>query len=1003
MTQTLSAALELRRRGATALQDGDADAAEAACRAALRTNPKDIYALIGLGMVARLRGDRGKALQFFRHAATVWPVHSWPLLEIGVELVARNELEEAEAALRQALHFDPRNYHVQMALGRCLRQRGRHEQALEFFRGAAQAEPAQPAAYFEWGQLLAHLGHADEALARFDQALACGAPAAEVQAAKALLLLPPAGRHDEAQETFPAGRYDEVRAVSLAVIADESAAPSLRHAAALKAGHVAKVQGKTADAVMFLKRAMTLDPEHGGALRELADICRAGRHFHEADELYRALLAREPGDLAAIGGLGIVQRELGDFAAALELFGRAAAIDAENAWIGYERALTLRGMGRDEEARAILDAIAPDSAMYGSARMMLGHMARAAGAYPRALEYFEQAAAGGVADALHQIAGIKCALGDFAGAEAVVAQILARDANAHEAHMADAYLRREMGEFARARQGFARAASLAPAEVQPLVELAFEERRQGDLAAAMAAIDKALALNPQHEGALLKKAMFLVDRGRIAEALAVYAELRAALPSSLCGHIEAAQLLSEQGELEAARALLAEARRRCPATSDIDLREAGILQRHGFPDEAFSRLTLVHARYPNQLWPWLSRATAAADLGQDELAEALLSAPPGLSVREQTHVLGARAHLEKTRWRLDAALAALDALLAIDAGDAHGLYERAKLRLISFDLPGAWRDLEAHAALQTAEAQRAGRSANPSQSHAGQIYEEFVLDPRLAAELQAAGTLAPDGKILKFISLVQEFPDKTGPAIGLMIALRQGGRLGRRPRPGQPARIPRLITQFWNDAPPPPGVRRILQSWGAVEPECRIELFSDATAAAYLGAHFPAGVARAFRQAKQPAQRADLFRLARLYREGGYYVDADDRARGGLLAHTPPGVAFFAYQEELGSVGNNILGAAPGHPVFELALRAAVGAIMRDDREIVWLSTGPGLLTRAFAQWLAAEPVALEAKLADTAILTATEMNRAAAMFCHAAYKTTSRSWLNAAFVKRRA
>jgi hypothetical protein len=66
----------------------------------------------------------------------------------------------------------------------------------------------------------------------------------------------------------------------------------------------------------------------------------------------------------------------------------------------------------------------------------------------------------------------------------------------------------------------------------------------------------------------------------------------------------------------------------------------------------------------------------------------------------------------------------------------------------------------------------------------------------------------------------------------------------------------------------------------------------------------------------------------------------------------------------------------------------------------VWLTTGPGLLTRAFANWLASEPQRLDERLSSVAILTLAEMRRAAAIHCQAAYKNTGRAWLSGAFRK---
>ena len=57
---------------------------------------------------------------------------------------------------------------------------------------------------------------------------------------------------------------------------------------------------------------------------------------------------------------------------------------------------------------------------------------------------------------------------------------------------------------------------------------------------------------------------------------------------------------------------------------------------------------------------------------------------------------------------------------------------------------------------------------------------------------------------------------------------------------------------------------------------------------------------------------------------------------------------FVAFQEDFGTLGNNFLGAPPNHSVICLALRLCTEAVNRGDTDFLWLSTGPGLLSRGF-------------------------------------------------------
>ena len=146
--------------------------------------------------------------------------------------------------------------------------------------------------------------------------------------------------------------------------------------------------------------------------------------------------------------------------------------------------------------------------------------------------------------------------------------------------------------------------------------------------------------------------------------------------------------------------------------------------------------------------------------------------------------------------------------------------------------------------------------------------------------------------------------------------------------------------------------------------------------------------------------KADLFRLAWLFGEGGVYADADDRCLRPLAAFVPAHADFVLYQEEYGTLGNNFIAVAPFHPVIGLALGLAVTAINRGDDDLLWLATGPGLMTRAVAHTLATSCLLPREWLARTAVLQRHELAQGVAVHCAAAYKNTRRYWGRAVFAK---
>ncbi len=208
--------------------------------------------------------------------------------------------------------------------------------------------------------------------------------------------------------------------------------------------------------------------------------------------------------------------------------------------------------------------------------------------------------------------------------------------------------------------------------------------------------------------------------------------------------------------------------------------------------------------------------------------------------------------------------------------------------------------------------------------------------------------------------------------------------------------------QYWDSAEVPAELAALMRGWRDAHPRYGYRRFDAAAAQDFLAEACPAATLLAYRRAREPAQKADLFRLAWLFAEGGCYIDADDRCLAPLDTVLPPAAGLVLYQEDYGTVGNNVIAAAPQHPVTGLALELAVSAINRGDGDLLWFSTGPGLLTRALARTIAGPALTLPAWLRRLRILSRGELHQAVGMHCQVGYKTTERHWSRTAFAQRR-
>ena len=208
---------------------------------------------------------------------------------------------EAESLLRVA-QSTATDFVALQVLGAALGAQGRHDGALEAFERAATLQPPTPALLHNRARALLNLGRREEALQGFRQALQGDAAFAPARAALAGAL------DDAGLESYRARRYPE--------------------------------------AIASLGEALALDPSRDGTRNSLGGALAALGRFDEAEECFRAVCARSPGDADAINNLGTVLQARGDLGAAAGQFERALAIRPAHA-----DALTNLGFVRQEEGR----------------------------------------------------------------------------------------------------------------------------------------------------------------------------------------------------------------------------------------------------------------------------------------------------------------------------------------------------------------------------------------------------------------------------------------------------------------------------------------------------------------------------------------------------------------------------------------------------------------------------------------------------------------------------
>lgn len=777
----------------------------------------------------------------------------------------------------------------------------------------------------------------------------------------------------------------------------------MSYADLLARGYVARRENDRPAALDLFKQAAAIDPRSIAARLEIAIELRDLGQLDAADAGFRAVLTEQPTQLRALIGLGHCARFRGEREAALAHFQAAAAVHPRNAWAAMEMAIELRELGRLDEAEARYRNVLAEQPGHLQALLGLANCARRRGERVAALAHFRAAAEAHPHDIQSrlELAAELRDRGEFDAAIAACEAVLADNPAEPRAWLSIGYTHHRAGRLESALAAFQSATAYDGAAPQPRVEAARLQRQLGRLAASRQTLLDLLERAPEQAEALqeLGEQARLADNSDDAEAL--YRRAVAARPTNTGAVCGLSRTLLGLGRADEALRLLAGWITPPP---EISATRVEILRQIGRWEEALALAREASAGAPRHFWLWGQRVEMELLSGNFGAAGDELRHPPADTTLQQAQVSRLRGLFAELQWQLDAAVLHYRQGQALDPRDGRLHNDLARLLMLTLDVEGAHEQLRQLARLNVPLTSLQGRSSNVSQTLLGQMLDEYLLDAAALGEMTKAGKLPPAERLTPLLALVRRNPDYTPAAIALLVALRQAGLL-EASGPAQPAAgpwlIPRCIVQYWDSPRPPADLGALMQSWCDLNSDFEYRLFDDRAARDFLRHQAPE-VLQAYRRSREPAQKADIFRLAWLFEHGGYYVDADDRCLGAIDTIVPAHATLAMYQEDIASIGNNFIGVAPRHAVIGRALQLAVTAVNRGDRDLLWFSTGPGLLTRAFAETLANSGTDCSVGLRGIVVLERTQLRRISVSHCSAAYKQTKRHWNKSSFARVR-
>ena len=241
--------------------------------------------------------------------------------------------------------------------------------------------------------------------------------------------------------------------------------------------------------------------------------------LNEAEKLYRAILAVDPGHADALHGMGVLAQQVGrgDLA---ERFLREALEKRNDPTFHNNLALVLLALDRPQEALARVHRALDLRYLYPEARNALGSIQERLGLRNEAIASFRAAVdlRDDYADAWANLAKAQLENADLNAAQEAAEKALALNSSCAEAHNTMGNLRRARGDFDEAMQSFDRAIELRPGDAQAFNNKAVLLLVMRKFDQALAVARRAVELGPNLPAAHATLGSILFADGKFDEA-----------------------------------------------------------------------------------------------------------------------------------------------------------------------------------------------------------------------------------------------------------------------------------------------------------------------------------------------------------------------------------------------------------------------------------------------------------------------------------------------------
>lgn len=553
--------------------------------------------------------------------------------------------------------------------------------------------------------------------------------------------------------------------------------------------------------------------------------------------------------------------------------------------------------------------------------------------------------------------------------------------------------------------------------------------QQGDLPLALSRVEAAVLRFPDHRELNEAYWRLLSRSGRQRNAIEACLAFARSKPLHLASQLCSIRFLHSMKEEEACDTLIEQVRRLEPKNVDVlQIRAQVLLSRDdamgalellsnihdsptsppsiqillaktekalGYYSQAISRLENVVSDFPRHQQAKLALAQLFVLLGLVDRAQDLLENIPGGSSRLARSRWEVLSDIALQKGNLSEALNAIERAGSCDSTNGGIWRKRSQIQLFLGKTEDAWNSHLQALKLRSRNDVSGRSNTKARRSIPGQIMNEYRLSqPNEIQRYSASGTDQRDA-MRYFRACVVNNPQSTSSALCLLGAIQRSGLIVDSPMKKLSEEksskiIPKKLFQYWDSKEIPDQVAGVMNENQILNPDFTYKKFNEAEARSYLREKGESEALRSFQIAPHAAAKADIFRLAVLWHEGGIFLDADDRCLNPLHTFIDLGCRFVGYQEKMMSVGNNFLAVRPKDPIIRDALQSATVAFSATQGESIWLSTGPGAITRAVALHGTGDDGSL---CKGVWIMPMYRLRREIALHTRLSYKSTEKNW----------